>query len=58
MAQENARKKCTCEFSNQTGVFDLDKRDGPSIKEKVNKMPILFKGMGQYAPITIEMQKA
>ena len=58
MTQENARKKCTCDFSNQTDVFDLEKRDELSIKEKINKMPILHKVMGKYAPITIETQKA
>ena len=58
MAEQNNIKKCTCDFSNQTGVFDLEKRDGPSIKEKIDKMPILHKVMGEYAPITIDTPKA
>ena len=58
MAQQNNIRKCTCDFSNQTGVFDLEKRDGPSIKEKLDKMPIRHKVMSKYAPITIDMPKA
>ena len=60
MTQENARNKCTCDFSNQTGVFDLEKSDGPSIKEKIDKMPITHKVISKYAtrPTTINTPKA